>query len=137
MNRFLVWALALTVLGMSYPAFAEDLPDLVGTWKGNYTGVHVGPTPHRKGEAGVNFGKELEFVLVIAEQHGRDFAGQLKVGEKTETLIGSIGPDNKGGIMLDNDGQYFFDIVNGNTIDNCYLHTTPNSKVTGCARMTR
>lgn len=128
---------AFAAVGISYPAFAEDLPNMVGTWKGNYTGVHVGATLHRKAEAGVNFGKEMEFVLVIAEQHGRDFAGELRVGEKAETLIGSIHPGNKGGIMLDSDGQYFFDIVDSNTIDNCYLHTTPNSKVTGCARMTR
>ena len=137
MNRLFVWGVAVSLLGMSQAAIADEMPNMVGTWKGNYTGVHVGATPYRKAETGVHFGKEIEFVLVIAEQHGRDFAGELKVGKKTETVIGSIQPDNKGGIMLDNDGQYFFTIVDSNSIDNCYLHTTPSSKVTGCARMTR
>lgn len=124
-------------MGMSAAASADDMPNLVGTWKGNYTGVHVGATQHRKAEPGVNFGKTIEFVLVIEEQHGSDFAGEVKVGPKTERLIGSLQPDGKGGVMLDSDGQLLFSVVGNSTIDVCYSHSLPDSKVTGCARMTR
>ena len=49
-----------------------------------------------------------------------------------ETLIGAISPDNKGGVVLDDDGEYLFTIRDSDTLDTCYRHRTSASRVVAC-----
>ncbi len=130
---------ALLIGCVSVPAVAQDLPNLIGTWKGSAEAVHVGPTPYRPaGEAGVTFSADpIEFTYRITEQKDHRFAGEMSGGTGTETIIGSLRHGNEDGIMLDADGQYQFTLRDSDTMDLCYSHLNPTSRVVACWTVTR
>lgn len=119
-------------------AAAADFPNLVGEWKGTTTPVHVGSTGHAvpQGE-GVNFTGEIEITFKVTEQKGNDFTGSVVTKNRTEPFVGSIREDKTEGIMVDEDGNYEFKIVDANTIDLCYWHITSQSRVTTCYGLKR
>ena len=143
MSREIAQCLAAAVVGASMliggPSHAQDVPNLVGTWKASAQGVHIGTNPFRPSErAGTVFSTNaLELTFTISEQKDNRVAGQLSDGRRTETLIGAISPNNQGGILLDDDGQYLFTIRDRNTLDACYSHLNPSSKVVGCYTIKR
>ena len=116
------------------PARAEEPLNLVGTWKGVAQAVHRGTNPYRPTEqSGPNFSSAtIEFTFTITTQQGNRFSGQSSDGKRTENLIGAISPNNKNGIVLDDDGQYLFTVRDSNTLDACYSHSNANSKVVSC-----
>jgi hypothetical protein len=130
---------ASLALMSSSAALSQQAPNMVGTWKGTAYAVHIGSNPYRVAEGnGVNFPSNgIEFTYVIREQHGNRFAGELSGVKFKETIIGAIQPDNRGGIMLDDDGQYRFTLADPNTMDVCYSHLYPTSKIAACWRLTR
>jgi hypothetical protein len=120
------------------PALAQDIPNLVGTWKGSALAVHIGATPYRSADsANVQFGNAQEYTYTITEQRGQRFAGKMTGGRFTETIIGALAPDNRTGMMLDDDGQYRLTLIDPNTIDMCYTHLYPTSKVVACFQAKR
>jgi hypothetical protein len=137
-QRSLILACGL-LIATSLPAASQQPPNLVGIWKGMGNGVQVGPTPHRPANvAGVTFpDNNIEFTYDIKEQHGNRFAGQMSSSKAKETLIGAVLPDNRGGTMLDDDGEYQFTLIDPNTMDVCYNHHYATSKFVGCFRITR
>ena len=54
-----------------------------------------------------------------------------------ETIIGMLSPDGHTAVMLDDDGQYSMTLVDPNTIDMCYHHLYPTSKVVACFQAKR
>ena len=62
------------------PAAAQQIPDMVGSWKGMLTAVHIGSNPYRVAQGnGVQFPpNEIEFTYAIKEQHGNRFAGESR-----------------------------------------------------------
>lgn len=127
-------AAALVILAT--PALAEEAPNMVGKWVGMVdSAVMVGNTPDRTAEADrkITFAKEsLAFTFDIKEQVGARFGGEMVAPKRSETLIGHLYPDNKSGMMLDDDGQYFFNLSDANTMQLCYDHAKPDSKVIAC-----
>jgi hypothetical protein len=120
-------------------AQAQEIPDLVGTWKGETQAVHIGPNPYRVPEHnGPNFPDNfIEFTYVVKEQKGARFAGETE-GKFTETFIGMLRPpDYRSGIFVDDDGQYDFTLRDDTTIDMCYWHQYPTSKVIACWTLTK
>ena len=109
---------------------AQGIPMLVGTWKGTAYAVSVGSNPYRTPDTKEpNFPSDaLEFTFVIREQHDSRFSGTSTAGRLTETLIGAISPDNKGGVILDDDGEYIFTIRETKT---------RSMRATGIARLHR
>ena len=83
------------------------------------------------------FTEPLEFTITIKTQKTNRFVGELTDGKRTEKLVGAISPNNLGGIILDDDGQYVFTIRDIETLDVCYSHTTPSSKVVACYPWTK
>lgn len=115
-------------------AAAQEIPNLVGTWKGGATAVSIGANPHRgQDRASPTFGTDVvEFSFIVKEQQKAHFAGET-VGKFTETLIGGLRPpDFKAGYMLDNDGEYSFTLRDAKTMDLCYRHLNLSSKVVAC-----
>lgn len=114
-------------------AAAADFPNLVGEWKGKTSPVHVGSTGHAtpQGE-GVNFTAEFDITFNVTDQKGNDFAGAVVTKNRTEPFVGSIREDKGEGVMVDEDGNYEFKLIDANTIDLCYWHITPQSRVTTC-----
>lgn len=132
-----IYAIVTTLVGSISAGMAAEAPSLTGTWKGSAAGVHVGATPYRKDKSAINFGEEIEIVLVITEQHGQNFAGTITALGKTETIIGSIHAGNNSGVMLDDDGEVSFTLSDNNSIDRCYWHIYKESKVTACSTLKR
>ena len=128
--------ISAALLALSLPVRAEETPSMVGSWKAVVaSAVMVGGTPYRHGKRGkkVTFADQpIEFDLDIKEQKGQRFAGVLKGQKKTETLIGYIHSDGKSGQMLDDDGEYSFTLTDPATMDVCYQHSKPDSKVIAC-----
>lgn len=124
------------LLALAAPALAEDAPNMVGKWIGMVdSAVMVGNTPDRTAEPGkkITFATQvLEFTFDIKEQVGQRFGGAMVAPTRSETLIGHLYPDNKSGMMLDDDGQYFFNLTDANTMQLCYDHSKPDSKVIAC-----
>jgi hypothetical protein len=121
------------------PAAAQDIPNLVGTWKGETQAVHIGPNPYRVPETnGPNFPDNfIEFTYVVKQQEGTRFAGETE-GKFTETFIGMLKPpEYRSGIFVDDDGQYDFTLRDDTTIDMCYWHQYPTSKVVACWTLTK
>jgi hypothetical protein len=145
MNRSPMQAvmLATSLFWCSTAARAQstsDPPDLTGTWKGIATAISIGSNPYRPqvGDGPYFSDDEIEFTFNIAEQREARFAGTISAGERTETLIGGLIPPNfTAGIFLDDDGRYTFTIRDENTIDLCYDHLNPQSKVVACYSLSR
>lgn len=127
---------AAALVAATLPALAADMPDMKGTWKGLAEGaVLVGNTPYRSAEPGkpVTFSNEpIEFTFTIDEQQGPRFSGVLSSAKHSETLIGHLYPDREGGVMLDDDGRYAFTLKDASTMEVCYDHLKPDSKVIAC-----
>lgn len=134
MKRKMIATATALMLGFTGPALAGTAFDMVGVWKGDATAVFIGKTPHRTpARDGANFATEkLPFAFHITEQNGQNFSGTLKIGKLQETVIGSLDMDNDDGLMLDDDGQWTFEVRAADHIDLCYHHVTPTNKVVGC-----
>ncbi len=135
----LVGALAGASCLLAVPAGAEDAPNLVGTWKGGAQAVHIGPNPYRLPDGNnPTFGDSvIEFTYVIEKQEGTRFAGHTE-GKFVETIIGALQPPAfNSGVFLDDDGTYQFTLRDENTMDLCYSHLYPTSKVVACYTLTR
>jgi hypothetical protein len=132
---------AFTFLALSIPAFSADAPDMLGKWVGTVdSAIHAGSTPYRTAETGkkITFAKEpIVFTLDIKEQQGARFGGEMSTDKRSEALIGHLYPDNKSGMMLDEDGRYTFNLSDAGTMQVCYDHTTPGSKVIACWTATK
>jgi len=127
-------AAAVAIIGLATQhAVAADFPNLVGEWKGKTSPVHVGSTGHAVPQAdGVNFTDEFEITFTIADQKGNDFSGAVVTKNRKEPFVGSIREDKTEGVMVDEDGHYEFKLIDANTIDLCYWHIVPQSRVTTC-----
>ncbi len=118
---------------MFQPSFADEPLNVVGTWKGVSSAVHVGSSGHFiHKNAGVNWGEDTEFTWKFTEQRGNDFTGELMTKNRTEHFVGSISPNNKDIIVVDEDGTYNMTVRDPNTIDLCYSHVNVGSRITSC-----
>lgn len=118
----------------SGPLGAQTAPNLVGTWKGTAQAIHMGVNPYRApaSSAPVFSASPMEFTVTIVDQKDNRFTGKKTSGERSETLIGAISPNNQSGVMLDDDGQYLFTLRDQNTLDVCYNHLNTSGKVIAC-----
>ena len=109
-------------------AAAQDIPALVGTWKGTAHAVSVGfKSVSDAGDQGAELSAAdaLEFTFTIKEQQGNQFSGTSTAGTLTRDFSsGRFRPDNKSGVVLDDDGEYLFTIRDNDTLDTCYRHRT-------------
>lgn len=112
------------------PALAQDasVPNIVGTWKGESDGLSQ--------KAGWITGP---VTLVISEQRGRSFRAAMtypseKGGTQTDKLVGTLTPDGKN-VLLAGDDSIHIAVLQGTTLDACYLEPGDNDGVAVCARL--
>jgi hypothetical protein len=127
--RFALAALAaLAVSASAGPATAQEV-SLVGTWSGDRQRI-AKDDGYRDGPA----------TLVITEQKGRTFKGYLtranKDGDVKEDLWGAFTPNGRMMVGSDEEGFYWFSLVNPNTLDYCYSEAGKSARTT-CASVTR
>jgi hypothetical protein len=133
------FAIVAVLAGFGSGARADDVPNLVGTWKASAVAVKIGSNRYRPGESrDPTFASEpLELTFTITEQHDNRFVGKLRAGSYDETVIGAISPNGRSGVMLDDDGRHDFTIRDADAIDLCYAHSLPNNRVVSCHTLTR
>jgi hypothetical protein len=112
----------------------EDWPDLTGVWRGLPQAVQVGPTPYRPTEqAGVRFAdEEIPFVFEITDQNDNRFVGTMTAHGHSETIIGALRANKQEGLMQSDNGVHDFALTDPDTMDLCYQHNIPNSRVVAC-----
>lgn len=133
-RTFVLCLIAATGLALSSAAEAQEIPNLVGTWKGDAKAVHIGPNPYRLPDGNrPTFGDNIvQFTYVVKEQKDSRFAGETE-GKFKEVFIGALQPpDFRSGVFLDEDGEYPFTLRDPETMDFCYRHLYPTSKVVAC-----
>ena len=127
MKKHVVAAIGLALLAT--PAFTQEKLSLVGTWSGQ-----------RERMAKVEGYRAGLATLVITEQKGRAFKGHLarsnKDGDVKEELWGAFTPGGRLMVASDDEGYYWFTLVNNNTLDYCYSEAGAGARTT-CARLTR
>jgi hypothetical protein len=127
MKKHIFAAIGLVLLAT--PALAQEKLSLVGTWSGQRERM-AKTDGHRDGLA----------TLVITEQKGRAFKGHLaranKDGDVKEELWGAFTPGGRLMVASDDEGYYWFTLVNNNTLDYCYSEAGASARTT-CARLTR
>lgn len=126
------------VLLLAAPAAAQP-PDLLGTWQGSGYAVRLGPSHYRttKDVEAAFPDKAVEVTYDIKEQHDRRFAGESTSRKGKQTFIGALQQDDRGGVILDSDGQYIISLVDPDTIDMCYSCQYPDNKQIACFRLKR
>lgn len=113
---------------LSFPAAAQDVPNIVGTWSGPSDGL----------------GKKDGWItgpvtLVVSEQRGRSFRAKISYpapggGSQTETLAGTLTPDGKTIYLAADDGIHIA-VLQGTTLDACYVEPGENDGLALCARL--
>lgn len=95
-------------------AFADDIPQMKGTWKGTTDGVSV--------KGGFHQGDDVS--IVISEQDGRSFRGEItyQVQGKpvSDVLVGTLDPDGDHVYMVAGDGIQIAEYDDG-VLESCYV----------------
>jgi hypothetical protein len=142
-HPIVIGGLALVLAGAG-AAMAADVPDLKGTWV-PAEGAHIidGPTRHMEsGTAPVAADPTLHrdtspFVFRFEGQDGRTFWGTMSSEKVSEKLIGALSVDGKRFVLADEDGTFDGTVVDADTLDWCYTHVLPTSRVVGCGLLVR
>ena len=138
-------AIALIALIISTNSLADNAFSMVGTWKGLSNSTVKGSALHH--EIDQNADKirfvRTNFTLIVDAQEGQNFAGYLVSADNKdkEVVLGSLNANREGGVMVDNDGIYRFNVQSANQLEWCYAHAPESSNqhsgVAACIEVTR
>lgn len=126
-------------------AFAQPaVPDLKGTWVGQFRTVIFGHNSHHPGEETVASPpriREITFTFDIEGQDGSLVWGHSWSDPATkEPFAGSVTPDGKTVIAADTDGSMTMTLTGDTRMDLCYSHTglgPSGSIVVSCGSLAR
>lgn len=113
---------------LAAPALAQEVPSIVGTW--------TGPSDGLSKKAGWITGP---VTLVVSEQRGRSFRAKVtypspKGGSQSEDIVGTLTPDGKTAYLAADDGIHIA-VLQGTTLDACYVEPGDNDGLALCARL--
>ena len=108
-------------------AFAQQVPNLIGTWVGETNDALIGAGRHYPGgKAGeIRFVKE-KVTYKFDRQEKRSFSGIVTIAGINIPIVGSIAGDLMSGAMADKDGVYSFKMMDANKITFCFATSTVN-----------
>jgi len=111
-------------------ASADDIPNLVGTWTGTFTGgVRLGGgdlSPTDAKPTFVHEGMNRQYTLSINEQQGRGILGTWSSVKGSERIQGVIRLDNQTVLFVDTDSYETAKILSANEMEFC--NQTTNGK---------
>ncbi|MDA1070632.1 MAG: hypothetical protein O2825_04380 [Proteobacteria bacterium] len=114
---------------LAAPALADDPVSLVGTWKGEAVGVGAQDGWDRH-----------ELIMEIEEQQSTAFKGVKSYGTAgaydTTEIYGSMTPDGRVVVVVDEDGVFSGSMAGPDSIDLCYTETGEDASA-GCSRLER
>ena len=142
MKTLIVTAIALLASAMA--AAAQTVPDLKGTWSGQWKTVIYGSNPHHPGRetsARPPRVREITFTFEIEGQDGRLVWGKSWSNpSRKEPFAAYVAPDGKTIVGSDTDGSLSLSIGSADRTDGCYTHTAlgpTRSIVASCGTMQR
>jgi hypothetical protein len=118
---------AIVAVTMAVSAHAQTVPDLKGTWSGQWKTVIYGINPHHPGPQAAADApriREITFTLEIEGQDGRLFWGKSwSRPEQKESFAAAVTPDGKTIVGADTDGSLTGTIVAPDRMEMCYAHS--------------
>ena len=143
--KIIITALAL----LPVLVFAQTSPNLVGTWKGVGNAAVSGadiyhPTEEGK-EKSVRF-TNMEFILVVDREEGRNFTGYIKStsskapvnANNKKMILGSYAKDMKSGVWVNEvGGNATFKFEDSKLLEVCYTQVSPKPMVADCLEMVK
>jgi hypothetical protein len=108
-------------------AFAQQVPNLIGTWVGETNDALIGAGRHYPGgKAGeIRFVKE-KVTYKFDRQEKRSFSGIVTIAGVNIPIVGSLAGDLMSGAMADKDGVYSFKMMDANKITLCFASASVN-----------
>lgn len=143
-TKLLALPIFLGQLLICQASWAQQAPNLVGTWVGETNDAVIGAGTHYpNGKSG-----EIRFLKSVVtykfdQQKNRAFSGTFTIAGHTVPIVGSMSADMASGAMADQDGTYSFKVLNPNQLAVCFATTTtaPKNKDAGpvadCHEVTR
>ena len=135
---------AIGLLASAAAAAAQTIPDLKGTWSGQWRTVIYGSNPHHPGRetlARPPRVREIAFTFEIEGQDGRLVWGKHWSNPRLkEPFAAYVAPDGKTIVGSDADGSLSISISSADRMDGCYTHTAlspTRSIVASCGNMQR
>jgi hypothetical protein len=140
----------LLVLASFFPAFAlaQNAPNMIGTWKGLSNSAVMGsglfhPTEEGK-ERAARF-RNVEYVLVIDAETGRNFVGSVGATnnknptdiDHKEVILGAYDKDMKSGVMVNETGSFTFKLADAKNLEICYTQVSSKPQVASCFEMVK
>jgi hypothetical protein len=115
----------LASIGFTVSAFAQQAPNLIGTWNGETNDAVIGEGRiYPGGKAGqIRFLKE-KVSYKVDKQEGRAFSGVISIKGSSITMVGSLSGDFTNGVIATKEGTTTFKIVDPNKIALCFSTTT-------------
>ncbi|WP_191059658.1 hypothetical protein [Geminicoccus harenae] len=123
--RASIWAL-VAVLSSGAAAYAQEVPELSGTWSG--TGPAVSATEGWEASRSAS--------MAITEQRGRVFRGEVKYEGGEEDFVGVIQADGKTILMSNDDGNVTAYLSSPSEMEVCYIEGGDEA-MAACTAMTR
>jgi hypothetical protein len=122
--KFIIGLLASFVVTT---AFAQQAPNLMGTWVGETNDALIGAGRHYPGgKAGeIRFVKE-KVTYKFDRQENRVFSGIVTIAGINIPIVGSIAGDLMSGAMADKDGVYSFKMMDANKMTLCFASASVN-----------
>jgi hypothetical protein len=117
--------IGLLVSLASTTAFAQQAPNLIGTWNGETNDATIGEGRiYPGGSPGqIRFLKE-KISYKVDKQEGRTFSGTATIKGSNITFVGSLSGDLSSGAIATKQGTTSFKIVDPNKIALCFTTTT-------------
>lgn len=135
----LVHITAVALIALPTALYAQEFPNMLGTWTGSAEGIVIGDPLHFSPEGdgpGTPRRAGFDLTIEISHQDGRFIWGTVSGGGATEPWLATIWNDGQGYMGVDSDGHMFGRILSENEVENCYAHTT-ETMVASCVVMTR
>jgi len=120
--KFIIGLLATSIFTT---AFAQQAPNLIGTWNGETNDATIGEGRiYPGGSPGqIRFLKE-KISYKVDKQEGRTFSGVATIKGSSITFVGSLSGDLSSGAIATKQGTTSFKIVDPNKIALCFTTTT-------------
>jgi hypothetical protein len=129
---------------MAAPALAQTVPDLKGTWSGQWRTVIYGANPHHPGPqtaADAPRIREITFTFEVEGQDGRLIWGKFwSSPDRKEPFAATLAADGRTIVGADGDGSLTGTVASADRIEMCYTHSAlspSRSIVASCGALQR
>lgn len=132
-------ALGIVLLALCIPVLAVNIPNMVGTWTGNFDSVGYLKSTNWMYTGNASYWNEKD-TIIIEEQNGTRFAGKIIPAEnpkQVEAIIGVIGSDNKSLNVVDENDLMWGELVSSTEMNLSFQTVGMDSMAVGSGIFTK